>query len=110
MRIGELRDRVIVQSTAQTNASADTYGLTDTYATPTPATIWANVEQLYGEKRYLDLTQTYLISYRVTIRYNTDIKLTSRLLWDGRYLYINDISGDSVKGSMVLMCYEKASS
>lgn len=106
MRIGALRDRVTLQNTTQTNTSGDAYGLTDTYTTT--CVIWADVEQIRGERRYLDLTQKYLIAYRVTVRWRDDVGLTSRLAWGSRYLYINDISGDKAKGEMVLMCYERA--
>lgn len=106
MRIGALRNRIRLQNTAQTNPVADTYGLADAYTDT--CEIWANVEQLTGERRYLDLSQRYLISYRVTIRWRDDVTQTSRFVFGSRYLYVNDIAGDKAQGSMTLFCYEKA--
>lgn len=106
MRIGALRNRIRLQNTAQTNSVADTYGLADAYTDT--CEIWANVEQLTGERRYLDLSQRYLISYRVTIRWRDDVTQTSRFVFGSRYLYVNDIAGDKAQGSMTLFCYEKA--
>lgn len=107
MNIGKLRDRVTVQTVTQTNASADSYGRTDTMA-QAGEVVWADVEQIAGEKRYLDLTQRYLISYRVAMRWNSNVEQNGRLIWGSRYLRINDISGDKASGTMQLMCYEEA--
>ena len=111
MNIGSMRERVRIEGPAQTHASADSYGRTDTFsASSLPATVWANVEQIGGEKRYLDNTGRNFINYKITLRYNPDILLDSRIKWGSRYLYINDITGDKAGGTMVLMCYERATS
>ena len=106
MSIGKYRDRVSIQNTAQTNESADAGGLTDTYTTA--VTVWADVEHLSGERRYVDSTGRYVISYSVSMRYTDKVKLNSRLKWGSRYLYITDISDDKAKGEMKLMCREAA--
>ena len=110
MRIGAMRDRVEIETSTQSHASADSFGLTDTFGDPVPMTVWANVEQIGGERRYLDNTGRAFVNYKITLRYNPDIQLTSRVKWGSRYLYINDITGDKAGGSMVLMCYERATS
>ena len=107
MRIGDLTDRVQIETDTQSHSSADSFGRTDTFAPPLPAVVWADVRQLRGEKRYMDVSAQYVVAYRVTIRYNPDIKLNSRLKWGTRYLYVNDIEGDMRDGIMRLMCYEK---
>jgi len=106
MSIGRYRDRVTIEPTTQSNESADSYGLTDTYATA--VTVWADVEHLSGERRYVDSTGRYVISYSVSMRYTDKVKLNSRLKWGSRYLYIADISGDKAKDTMKLMCREAA--
>ena len=108
MNIGTLRDRVQIEATTQTHASADSYGRTDTFSNPLPATVWANVEQIGGDRRYLDNTGRAFVNYKITLRYNPDIQLNSRVKWGARYLYVNDIEGDKASGRMVLMCAEEA--
>ena len=103
-----MTERIVIENTAQTHSSADAWGRTDTFSNPTTATVWAAVEQIGGEKRYLDNTGRDFINYRITLRYNADIKLNSRLKWGTRYFRINDIQGDRRKGDMTLMCVDEA--
>lgn len=108
MRIGAMRDRVRLQSPTQSNPVADTYGLAEAYSDV--CEIWADVQQLAAEKRYMDLSGQYWVRYKVEVRFRDDIAMTSRLVFGSRYLYVNDIVGDAVAGEMTLMCYERATS
>lgn len=107
MNIGKLRNRIIVENATQTNTSADTWGRTDTF-TQAGETVWADVELLRGEKRYMDNSMRLFVNYKITMRHNEFVKVGSRIKWGSRFLVVNDISGDPVTDEMVAMCYEQA--
>lgn len=69
MRIGDLRDRVTLQSVSTVADSGG--GRSESYATL--ATVWAKVSQDSGAEAWVAQTQRHVRSWTVTIRHRTDV-------------------------------------
>lgn len=105
MSIGKRRDRVTLSNTTETHLSADSWGRTDTQVQE--CVLWADVEQMSSEKRFVDLTGRHIVNYKVTTRFNSAIETGSRLTWNGKQLWVNDVQGDRLTDTMIMTCYEK---
>lgn len=106
MNIGAMRERIRLQAPVQSNQQADAWGLSDAYVPI--CEVWAEVRSLSAQRRYINLTGEFVVRYSIKMRWRGDVDLLTRIVWNGRYLFINDIIADEVDGDMTLMCYERA--
>ena len=69
-------------------------------------TVWAAVDTLKGDEYFTARTLRNAVSYRVTLRYRSDLTPHHRLLFEGRTFDIEAVLPDSRKTRLVLMCSE----
>lgn len=87
-RIGQLHERVVIQQATETTTTAPS----STVTWSTVDTVWARVEPLMASERIQAQAMQSTASYRVTIRYRTDVTTTNRLTWDGKTLQIHGVT------------------
>ena len=98
-----MRHRVELKSLSSTRGSAGTQ--TNTYATY--ATVWASVNPLRGLE-LINAQQVHMeITHKITIRYNSSLIATDRILFDGRTFEIASIIDPYERNVYLeLMCKE----
>lgn len=104
MTIGEMRHRVTLQRLVE--QPDGNVGITPTYEDI--ATVWADVETVTGLV-YFDGRQTEgATSYRITIRYRSDITSEQWVLYDGRRLRIRSVVNLKVRKRFLILDCEEA--
>ena len=106
MRAGKLRHRIVVQTAIE---GRDTVG--QPIETWNPVfTTWADVQPLTGRELLRAQEVNAESTIRVTMRYNTHVSASARLLVDGtRILDINSpINNREINRSLELLCSETA--
>jgi len=83
MRIGELRKQITIQAETPTPDGAGGYAL----GWMNIATVWANIEPLSGREIFTAQHLEGHVTHRVTMRYRSDITITS----DMRFVYSNRV-------------------
>lgn len=108
MRIGDLTQRVVIESSS---ATSDSYG-GRSLAWSTLATVWAHVKALSGAEALVSGGEKVQarIAYEVTIRYRSDVTTQMRLTWGSRTLWIESVheAGSMLREWTVLTCVERA--
>jgi SPP1 family predicted phage head-tail adaptor len=106
MDAGELRDRVELQSRAQTPTGGSS-GSAIAQAYATVATVWAKIEGLQGG-RYIAGRQTEEVAtHKITIRHRTDFTAWRFVLIGTRRLEVRSLRDpDGGKEFMELWCEE----
>ncbi len=104
MRIGELRQRITIQSLTP---GSDGQGGT----TRTPGTLVANlpasVLPVSGDEAIQSGQLTATLRTRVTIRWRSDLSVTQRITWGSRTLEIGAIQDpDGRRAKLELLCSE----
>jgi len=101
--IGELRHRIKIQ---QRSTTQNSFGeVLDNWVDV--ATVWAKVEGLNGREFFAAYQTNTNITYRVKIRYRSDIKQDMRIVFKDKILNIKAIiSPDGVNNELYLMCEE----
>ena len=104
MRIGKLRHRVQLQHLTQ--SSQDTYGEpTDTWTKYSDC--WASVEPMRGRELEIAQQVNAEVTIKVTIRYNSAVLMTDRIVKGSRNLEIVSIVNPEERNEkMILMCKE----
>jgi SPP1 family predicted phage head-tail adaptor len=103
MRTGELRRRVIIQYSTDTQSASGAY--TKTWATL--ANAWANVTQSAGSTDDLGGVVHSEKTFAVTIRYRSDVTAKNRILWGARILNIDSVINVNERNHwLVLSCRE----
>jgi len=102
MRAGELRERVTIQAP---NMSQNSYG-EETVNWSDVATVWARVEFLGGQENYRRAVDQAVstATYRIIMRYRSDVTEEHRIQWRGRYLGILSVHPNYAGGFTLCMC------
>jgi SPP1 family predicted phage head-tail adaptor len=89
MRIGELRKQIAIQEEVPTPDDAGGYALTWT----TVATMWGDISPLNGNEIYTAQHLEGHVTHRITLRYRSDIAITSnmRAVYNNRTFNIRSI-------------------
>jgi SPP1 family predicted phage head-tail adaptor len=102
--IGEMRERVTLQSPSRTPDGAGGAEVTWTSG----ATIWVKVEEQRGSERLAGERLAAGTKLRLTIRYRSGITTEMRVLWNARVLNIRAVGNpDGRKRFLVLDCEEE---
>lgn len=102
MRIGQMRDRVVIQR--PTNVPDEFGGWAQVWTTF--ATVWARVETTGGTEADLANGITATLQSRVTIRTLPGLLPTYRVKFGTRFLSINAILNDEARTYSALLCVE----
>lgn len=103
MRIGDLRERVTIQSFSE--APDGGHSLTPTYTDL--ATVWAKVEDLDGIKKFNAIQIDPLLTHRITIRYRSDVTSEHWILLGTRRFRIRNVANRHERERfLVLECEE----
>ena len=103
MNIGKLRHRVKLQGLTE---NQDGYGQAVKSYT-TYATVWASIEPLSGREIEHAKQITAETNYRITIRYNGNVKATDRVAFGDRTFEITAVVNPEERNEyLVLMCSE----
>jgi SPP1 family predicted phage head-tail adaptor len=103
MNAGELNKRVTIENTT---VAGDAYGAKSSYAAG--STVWASVRPQRATEILRAQQPGMETAYIVKMRYTSEVKSDSRLLWEGRYLYISsviDVNGRHIE--LELICHER---
>ncbi|WP_421863767.1 phage head closure protein [Parvibaculum sp.] len=102
--IGEMRERVTLQSPSRTPDGAGGAEVTWTNSAP----VWAKVEDRGGSERLAGERLAAGTKLRLTIRYRSGITTEMRVLWNERALNIRAVGDpDGRKRFLVLDCEEE---
>lgn len=103
MQAGKLRHRAELQNMA---TGQDGYGEeTQNYATF--ATVWAAIEPLQGRELEFAQQISAETNHKVTIRYNSEVKATSRIIFGQRTLEVTTVINPKERNrELILMCKE----
>lgn len=106
MRAGELRHRVTIQ---EPQAGRDSYGA-ETVVWVNVATVWAAIEPLAGQERFLAQSDQVLAEgmVRIRIRYRSGITAKMRVAFSNRVFDVQQIAEvQTRRREMLLICREK---
>ena len=99
--IGQMRERVILQSPTNT---LDEIGASTVTLTPL-ATVWARVTPVDLKERDESGRQAAFGAYQVVIRYRNDIAYTLQVTWRGRLMNISEVKNtDERRQFITLLC------
>lgn len=102
--IGEMRERVTLQSPQRTPDGAGGADITWTSG----ASVWAKVEERHGQERLAGERLAAEATFALTIRYRSGITTEMRVLWKGRELNIASLRDpDGRKRFLELDCEEE---
>lgn len=103
MRIGKLRDRVLIQSPVRTPDGQGGFVLT----WQDVDTVWATVRQLAGREYLLAQQLGTALSHEVSMRYRADVVPSWRLIHDGRVLDVHSIANPDGRRRETLVLAEQ---
>ncbi|MGB8218644.1 MAG: phage head closure protein [Candidatus Methanoperedens sp.] len=85
-KVGDLRHRVYLQVSTKVMVNGhDEYGWTNTLRLP------ADVQQIRGKELFEAERYGHSVTYRVMLRYNSDISTKNQFLFEDRTLRITDV-------------------
>lgn len=106
LRAGRLNKRVTIQSLTRTSDGGG--GFTEAWAAIDNGTVWAAVEPLNGRERFEAQQTQANLSYRVTIRYRSDVTAQMQVLYGSKTLPINAVLNPAERGEMLeLLCEDE---
>ena len=86
MKIGDLDQRIELQSLSKTNVSGE---ITETFTTQ--ATVWAMVISQKGEEAFESARTNAKETIRVKTRYRDDLQITWRVIWMDQAYHLKHI-------------------
>jgi len=102
--IGQLDARVVLKVKMLTRGSAGGFSYTDGGSN----TVWASVTALSGRDLLQAQQRNAEVSYRVEIRYRSDIDAKTQVVWEGRTLEAVWVDqSQRRRGRSVLFCKER---
>lgn len=103
MLAGKLKHRISLQSAT---TAKNTFG-EDVQTWATYATVWAEVTPLNGRELLYAQQASSETSYRVSIRYNSSVAPTNRLVWGSKTLEVTAVINVGADNrELELMCRE----
>lgn len=104
LRAGTMRHRVTIK--ANTPGQDDYGAATESWGTV--ATVWAEVRGLSGSEALGSGRVQATTTYRVWMRYRSDVTPAQRLVWGSVTLSILSVSPDNSRTMLELICEEKS--
>lgn len=90
-RIGQLRERVTIQSLTESGSGTDVSVSWDTWAS-LPSGCWAQVVPLSATERMQAQALNSNAAYRVIVRYVSGLTPAMRAVWDSKTLQIHGVT------------------
>ena len=104
MRLGELRQRVEIQTLSETPDIGTS--LTPVYTKV--AIVWAKVEDVKGITKFSTFQIDPAITHRITIRYRSGVTTENWILYDGRRFRIRSVADRFERGRFLFLDCEEA--